>query len=236
MKEIVKEHPLRPIILRFDLTKKAPDFEKEGLEAYYRMHDSTWDTRMKLLQHKDELQQLQWRIDELGAQLLPMEHDLQLLEFAVQLRDVNDTPMPKTTGTFSINYGDFSEKVRAHNKAMIDFYPAIRGAWDWFDAYADFIYEKESWIEEDVYISLHEIYQHYEEVSVDIVALDRDEQEFYGVYAEVQKIQTDYFDYGNEVFDAYGTLHSRATAFYHRAEQVDERAWKDFEKIKPSSD
>ncbi len=235
MKEIVKEHPLRPIILRFDLTKKAPDFEKKGLEAYYRMHDSTWDMRTKLLQHKDELQRLQWRIDELGTLLLPMEHDLQLLEFAVKLRDPNHIPLPKTTGTFSISYSGFADQIRTHNEAIIAFYPELRAAWDWFDAHADFIYENESWIEEDVHILLHEIYQHYEEVSVDIVSLDRDEQEFYGAYAEVQKIQTDYFDYGNEVFKAYKALHSLATAIYHRAERVDERAWKDFEKIKPST-
>src|SRR3546814_10649031 len=80
MKEIVKQHPLRTIILEFDVDKPALDFEIAALDAYYRQHDRTWETKQRLLHHKDALFELEVKITELEYLLLPTEQQLDFLE------------------------------------------------------------------------------------------------------------------------------------------------------------
>ncbi len=219
MKEIVKEHPLRAIILRFDLSKNAPDFETKGLEAYYAMHDSTWQMRTQLSEHHNELIALIDEIAGLEFSLLPIEQELEFMEVVVGVRDPAELPVVE--GRFTINPSEVGDTVEAHSNAMKAFYPKVKAAWDWFDKHADFIYEKESWVAEGLHDLIHPIYSRYEEVSVDIVSLDRDQQEFYGAYAEVEQLQKAYFDCGDHAFEDYDRRLKRANETYRRFEVVD---------------
>lgn len=46
---------------------------------------------------------------------------------------------------------------------------------------------------------IYKVLSRYEEISVDIVSLDRDQQDFFGVLGDIRKIQTDFF-YGLHPF------------------------------------
>lgn len=218
MKTIVKEHPLRAIILNFDLTKEAPEFETKALEAYYLEHDQTWTTKQNLLQHKDALYQLDIAITESEYMLLPIEQQLDFLEMGLQL--VEGVELPIMDKEFSIDVGAFFKEVLAHNKAMDEFYADLLAEWEWFDRWADYIYEHEDWCQPNQRYLIHEVYRRYKEVSVDIVSLDKDQQAFFGAHGEVRDLQKDYFDYGNQVFAMYNRVKDRAEAAYHRSERL----------------
>lgn len=221
MREIVKQHPLRPIILDFDTDKPALDFEAQALSAYYRQHDRTWETKVKLLQHKDALFSLEVRITELEYDLLPLEQQLDFLEAGFQLADQQELPMVE--GSFTIDLGEFSDDVIAHNKDLVGLHNQVVAEQAWFTAWSDLIYEKEDWFDEQDDIGselINEVYQRYEEASVDIVALDRDQQEFFATVAEVSELQTEYFAYAEYIFKLYTELHERAENVYRRAERI----------------
>ena len=119
MKEIVRQHPLRSIILEFDEEKKTLDFEKRVLEAYYRQHDRTWDVKQQLLQHKEALSGLEAKIMELEYMLLPTEQELDFLEASLLTTKTVYAQMSKEEvkldvellklRNYSIDYGGYAE-------------------------------------------------------------------------------------------------------------------------------
>jgi len=220
MKTIVKEHPLRPIVLRFDLKKQAPEFEKEALDAYYAMHDKTWETKQNLLTHKDGLYALDVQITELEYRLLPIEHQVSFLEAGFKL--VDNVELPPVDKDFSIGIADFRMDVNTHLTDMQELYKEVIAEWRWFDNWADFIYDHEDWCAPGGNELIHQVFRRYEEVSVDIVSLDRDQQEFFGAHGEVRQLQSDYFDYGSQVFELYNQVKERADKMYKRANRVND--------------
>src|SRR3546814_384467 len=192
MKQIVKQHPLRTIILEFDVDKPALDFEIAALDAYYRQHDRTWETKQRLLQHKDALFELEVKITELEYLLLPTEQQLDFLEAGFQLTDQKELPFIEEE--FTIDVGDFNKGVVYHNRELVELHGLVVAEQEWFNEWADFIYENEDWFDEQDDEGdglIHQVFRHYEEVSVDIVSLDRDQQEFFGAVGEVTELQTE---------------------------------------------
>src|SRR5690606_20512604 len=147
MKEIVKQHPLRAIILEFDVGKPTLDFETRALDAYYRQHDRTWETKLKLLQHKDALFSLEVRITELEYSLLPIEQQLDFLEAGFQLTDQRELPVVEEQ--FTIDVGEFNNDVITHNKELVELHGLVVAEHQWYNAWADFIYENEDWFDEE---------------------------------------------------------------------------------------
>lgn len=226
MKTIIKEHPLRTIILDFDLDKEAPDFETKALEAYYLEHDQTWEVKQNLLEHKDKLYELDIGITELEYMLLPIEQQLDFLETGLQL--VEGIELPPVDGEISIDVGAFFQEVLAHNKAMDELHAELYTEWKWYDDWADFIYEHEHWCQPDQKDLIYEVFRRYEEVSVDIVSLDRDQQEYFRAHGIVRDLQDDYFEYAEQVFGMYERVKDRAEAAYRRAERLNAHIDKEF--------
>lgn len=226
MKEIIKDHPLRPIILRFDTSRSTPEFEQKGLEAYYRLHDETWELKSKLLKQEAQLKDILSLVDELTLGLYAMEQDLDFLEAALEIGEEHVLPMVE--GTFTIDYTKLREALNGHVDNMEILYPKIKAAWDWYQQHADIVYEYETTVDFGRDDLIHALYSRYEEVSVDIVSLDRDQQEFYGAYAEVDQLQSDYFDHAEQVLDMYDALHELTDGIYRRVEIVDEEMEKRF--------
>lgn len=220
MKEIIKDHPLRPIILRFDTSRSMPEFERKGLEAYYSLHDETWELKSKLLKQEAQLKDILSLVDELTLGLYAMEQDLDFLEAALEIGEEHFLPMVE--GTFTIDYTKLHEALNGHVDNMEKLYPKIKAAWDWYQQHADFVYEYETAVDFGHDELIHALYSRYEEVSVDIVSLDRDQQEFFGAYAEVDRLQSDYFDHAEQVLDMYDALHELTDGIYRRVEIVDE--------------
>lgn len=222
MKEIVKEHPLRPIILRFDMGKPQLDFEKKGLETHYLMHDLTWDISQKLKEHNQALEEIDFEIAELEYLLLPIEQDLDILEVFLKIKDPSVLPFDKhDEGTeISIDLENFYKEVIYHNQRVQDLHDDISKEYQWFNAHFEMIYEKESWIDENLWNDIHLIYKNYLEAQVDIVSLDRDQEEFKTVLAEVNDLQDSYHEYGEVIFNSFNALQTRSEECYKRAEIV----------------
>lgn len=220
MKTIIRDHPLRTIILDFDLDKKAPDFETKALAAYYDMHDKTWETKQKLFEHKDKLFELDIQLTESEYMLLPIEQQLDFLEVGLQL--VEGVELPPFDEDFSIDVGDFIREVISHHQGMIDLHEDLVMEWKWFDDWAQFIYDHEDWCMPGQDELIHEVFRRYEEVSVDIVTLDNDQQDFFGALGGVRQLQNDYFDYGDQIFGMYDRIKERAEKAYKRAERLQE--------------
>lgn len=218
MKEIVKEHPLRPIILRFDLKKKPLDFEQKALEAYYRMHDKSWAAKQNLQQHRDALRAIEARATELELDLATIERHLAFIEVTFKLTD--NTKLPEVHESFSLDIVDFYEEVENHNKALIELHRRVIAESDWFDEWLEQVYEREDWFDaqdDEGSDLIHRVFRHYDDVSVDIISLDRDQQEFFGVLGEIRKLQENYFDYGESVIEYYNRLHFASEDAYQRA-------------------
>lgn len=221
MKEIVKEHPLRPIILLFDLKKKALDVEVKALEAYYRMHDRSWETKQSLLRHKEALSEIDLKTSELEYRLLPIQQQLDFLEAAFKLAD--NVELPDMGERFTIDIVDFYTMVDSHNEDLRALHKQITTEMQWFNDWADYIYENEDWFDEQDDEGdklIHQVFRHYNDVSVDIISLDRDQQDFFGVLAEIRKLQQEYFDYGGVVFEQYTRVHHESEEVYQRAVRV----------------
>lgn len=222
MKEIVKIHPFRPIILRFDFNKPQLEFEKKGLEAHYHMHDVTWDMAQQLRAHYQALEDIDVQITELEYLLLPIEQDLDILEVFLQIQDPSVLPFDdKDNGRkLTIDIPDLYESIRLHNQRLHDLHADVIREYEWFHAHFDMIYEKESWIEESLWDDIHLIYRNYLQAQVDIVTLDRDQEEFRDALGEVFDFQDTYMEYGDTIFGAYNQLQERAEQCYDRSEVV----------------
>lgn len=230
MKEIVKEHPLRPIILQFDLKKKALDFEVKALEAYYRMHDRSWETKQNLLRHKDAFMEIDMKTIELEYRLAPIKQQLDFLEAAFKL--VNNVDLPDMGERFSIDIVDFYTAVDSHNEDLRALHQQITAELQWFNDWADYIYDNEDdWFDEQDSEGdklIHKVFKHYDDVSVDIISLDRDQQEFFGVIGDIRKLQREYFEYGEEVSEQYTRVHHESEEVYQRALRVKQYVDKHF--------
>ena len=93
----------------------------------------------------------------------------------------------------------------------------------WFNDWADYIYQNEDWFDEQDDKGdklIHQVFKHYDEVSVDIISLDRDQQEFFGVIGHIRKLQQEYFEYGEEVSEQYARVQHESEAVYQRALRV----------------
>src|SRR3546814_1511067 len=75
----------------------------------YRQHDRTWETKQRLLHHKDALFELEVKITELEYLLLPTEQQLDFLEAGFQLTDQKELPFIEEE--FTIDVGDFNKGV-----------------------------------------------------------------------------------------------------------------------------
>lgn len=225
MKEIVRKHPLRPIVLRFDLKKPQPDFEKKGLDAHYHMHDLTWDMLQALQEQYRILEEIDYEIAELEYLLLPIEQDLDILEVFLKIKDPSVLPFDRHDDGIevSIDIADFYQGVIYHNQRMQDLYNDVSAAYQWFNTHFEMIYEKESWIDEQLWNDIHQIYSNYLEAQVDIVSLDRDQEEFKEALSEVFKLQDRYNEYGQVLFESFNTLQARSKECYQRAEIVNKR-------------
>lgn len=224
MKEIVKEHPLRPIILRFDISKPQPEFEKKGLESHYLMHDLTWKMSQNLKVHYQAMQEIDQKISELEYLLLPIEQDLDILEVFLKIKDPSVLPFDEKDGEvdISIDLQTFYQGVHDHNQGLNELHELVTLEYDWFKEHFDMIYDHESWIDDSLWDDVHQIYSNYLDAQVDIVTLDRDQDEFREALSEVFDYQDMYGEYAETVFEAYSTLNARADKNYRRTEVVNE--------------
>ncbi|MBD1432714.1 hypothetical protein H8B06_07760 [Sphingobacterium sp. DN00404] len=224
MKEIVTEHPLRTIILRFDLKKTQLKTEKRGLDAHYHMHDLTWTMQQQLHAHYQTLEEIEIQVNELKYYLLPIEQDLDMLEVFLGIKDPSVLPFDEKDDNteIDIDLDAFYKDVSYHNQRIQDLHDEVSKEYNWYKQHFDMMYEKESWIDDSLWDDVHQIYLIYTEVQVDIVTLDRDQEEFREILSEVFDYQEIYREYAETLFQTYNELQKRSEENYRRTEIVNQ--------------
>lgn len=225
MKEIVKEHPLRPITLQFDFEKPLLDFEKKGLASHYLMHDITWNVWQQLQEHQKALETLGEEINNLEFLLLPIEQDMDIIEVFLGIKPPSVLPFDKQNDEFelSIDIQELYASIAAHSERMKNLYDPIIAEYNWFHAHFDQFIDKDSWIDDSHWDATDAIYTNYLQAQVDLVSFDQDLEEFKGILSEVLDFEDRFMDYGDHIFEAYNTLHERSDDSYRRAELVSQK-------------
>lgn len=224
MKTIIKEHPLKNIILDFDESKVAPDYEKEALELYYEAHDVVQVLKEKCQVMEADLKTADLKISDLYAEGLLLEQELDIIEDGLGLKAEED--MTPIEVEMTIDITSLIEKVSLHNQVMQDFYDLIDSITTRHNAFLDMLETDEFGGEYPVplkYLDLFgDIYPRYEELCVDIVTLDEDEDKFRGAFGKVCDLYDNNLDFTTEVIDNYYRLYYFTDDLYRRTERVND--------------
>jgi len=221
MKHVTKQHPLKPISLSFHESKQPPPFEVAALKRYKKAHDETWKRRMGYETQKGQLMLLSSEITELSYEIFDLGERLEVFEEALGIGEPTDPPAWDRDSDFDLNA--FFERIVQHNGAVQQLHRQIVAAATQYNKTVASLYDDDYMIDPMYFDILHELYQRYEEVEVDIVSLDKDHQDFLGAYGEVDKLREEYMQKGQHVFEAYEQLIDDSENVYGRADAVQDR-------------
>lgn len=221
MKKIIKEHPLRPIVLSFDLSKKALPFEITALEAYYRSHDLTYETLQNLQEHQDELFLLDAKFTDLQSDIY--RTGLQVEEMRGTLAKKGEVSVHSSSEATAVKrlFQKLELELRLIEKKLNAVAQHFVKEMQWYTTWCDYIYDNESWLTDSSPGLLLDIYTQYNDVSVDIISLDRDQEEFHKTYGRVYDLHLTYQEYGKQV--AF-TFNSTRDDFEKLANQLESTA------------
>ncbi|NGM61205.1 hypothetical protein G5B30_04645 [Sphingobacterium sp. SGG-5] len=220
LKTIVKEHPLKDIVLEFDQDITPPSYEQEALQHYYNAHDKTWAMKERAEAMMKRLEEAKNTVEDLNLRRLGMEQELEILEDWLGVAQMEDIPYFDESITIDIN--GFFEVSLKHNDELQALYEVVNDLTTAYNKDIDNLYEDDYLIDPMYFDVLDDVYKHYEEVSVHIVSLDDDHQAFLGEYGTVSKSFFQYLDLGEEVFERYRVLVEVTQRVYDRVGIVDQ--------------
>lgn len=220
MKTIVRPHNLKDIVLVFDESKPQPDFEKEALELYYEAHDVVYDLKLRLDKFAADATNAHDQVADLYMEALALEQSLDIVEDSLGLSD--GANIPEIATDFSINVTDLFQELEVHNRTMQNLHTLIE------DLSSQYDYEiglmdpedeyQENWpIHSRYYDMFYPVFPRYEELSVDIVSVDDDQQDFLRAAGEIIDAYQVNLDFAEEVFESYNNLYALVDPIYQRA-------------------
>ena len=218
MKNVAKEHPLKPICLSYREGFQAAAFEVEALKKYKKAHDETWKRRITYVTEKDRLMLLKSELAELSYELFDLGEQLSVFEEALGITVLNEIDRIKIGSDYDVNR--LFDRVEQHNRSLQRLHKAMKKAAARYNKAVANLYEDNYMIDPMYFDILHELFQRHEEVKVDIVSLDQDHQAFLEAYHEVKKLREAYMLYGNQVFSSYEQLLEDAEDLYMRTNAV----------------
>src|SRR5690606_17130924 len=169
LKTIVKEHPLKNIVLDFDLDIAPPPFEQEALRYYYEAHDKTWAMKEHAIAMKKRLEEAKNTVEDLDLRRLGIEQELEILEDWLGVAQMEDIPYFDESITIDIN--GFFETCLKHNDELQLLYEVVDALTKTYNKDIDNLYEDDYLIDPMHFEVLDNVYQRYEEVSVHTVSL-----------------------------------------------------------------
>ena len=219
LETVATPHPFRTIVLDYNREIAPQDFEKETLADYFYMHDKVWQLKTMREQLESLLDDATVQIDTLRAEIYPIEQEIDLLELVTGLRE--DNPVPGFDGSMSIQIDHFKIATHQHNEDLMVLYELIDRHTEEHNAFLDEFNPFEEWFEAFAEGPMHELYQRYEELSVDIVSVDVDHQSFLEAWSPIIYAEREYFDRAQRTFEAYVELVELSNALYRKAERLD---------------
>lgn len=205
LKEIITQHPLRTIILEFDESKTAPEFEVRALKIYHEAHDRTWAhwERLRIAREKAPILLLGIeRAEELYEQTKEkLEH--------LQIMSPENPERPRITKQLKMYVEELDQYLDA-------FVPDLIKEANGFYEYHDYSREEEKWWSEVADRQLRDIFKDYEHCSVDIVSLDRDLDDLKGFFGHIRRREGKYYETMNGLIDSYDALNEKIDGLYER--------------------
>lgn len=223
MNMILKEHPLRTIILEFDEDKVAPVFETKALETYYEMHDRTWLWVERLRIAREMIPALEFRVEQAEEQY---EEARQKLEHLLVMIPENPE-RPRVTMQLKMI-------TEALNSFLCDFVPdLIDQAADFYD-YDTFTVEEDAWLSDVAFKQFSAIFEDYKSCKVDMVSFDRDLDDFKGILGHIRKREGKYYEMMNALIDTYDELNNKIDALHDRISEYDDNLLEFFARKRPT--
>lgn len=223
MKTIVKTHPLKDIILEFDESKEQLDIETKALSRYDEAHDEVWKMKQRLDYLAKGLTEVMQEVSDRQVELLAMEQSLDFVEDSLGLSDGKN--LPELEDEITIDVTALFQDMEQHSADLNALYAQVDDLTKRYnyevDLYVPSEDYEENWpIHSSFFGLFDEVYERYEEVSLNIVTLDDDEQEFLGVYGELYDAYHENLEFAVQVFDAYAALVERVNPLYDRASRA----------------
>lgn len=176
MEKTITHHPLRTIELLYHRDRPQPEWEKETLAKYIRVHDEIWRLKTVREEYEHRLDKAIARMNDFFPTLSPYQQRLHLLEAVAGIMEsVHARPLDNS-GVFRIDMDDFRANRDRINRDVAELGREIARCEEEYTAFIKAFEEFDTWFETFAEGQLHEIYQRYDEVSVDTVSLDRDHQ------------------------------------------------------------
>ena len=221
MKTVIKNHPLKDIILEFDETKEPLPIETEALELYYEAHDVVYAVKQSADLMRLDLVRGEAQVEGLYIEALLLLQELEIIEDSL---NIANGATVEIHGEMTIEVTDFFKSVEAHNQEMQDIHGLIDNLSVRHNENLDLVFQEGH----DDYFPVHEkyfslfdkVYPRYEELSINIVTLDEDEDLFKGVYGKVDDVFQDNFDRGSALFERYNQLFELTKDLYQRTERA----------------
>ena len=223
MKTIVREHPLKDIILEFDESKEQPDFEKEALSIYYEAHDELYALKKRLDVLASGLFRANDSIADLYMEGLTLEQSLDIVEDALGLSDGND--IPEITAEITIDVTALFKDIEQHNQSFQQLYELIEDLTQRYNFEMELMdpadeYQEDWPIHRRYFEMFDKVFPRYEELSVNIVSVDDDQQAFLEAYQEISETYMSNLDFAEEVFESYRMLYEFVEPMYERTSKA----------------
>ena len=223
MKTIVRSHPLKDIILEFDESKEQPLFEKEALEIYDEAHDVVWDLKQRLDWLTQALYEANEEVSKRYEELFSFENNLVFVEDSLGL--YKGPILPDLHANLTIDVTGLFKDIKNHSAALQELYELIDELTLRYNQEIERIDPDDEWQEHwpvhGRYFGLfRQLYARYEELSVNIVSLDDDEQNFLEIYGNLFDHYREQLDFAEEVFEWYRRLVELADPLYKRTSEA----------------
>ena len=198
-KKIIR-HPLRTIELLYHSDRSQPDWEKETLAQYVHVHDEVW--RLKSMREESErrLNKAIAHREEIFYALLKFRQRLRLLEAVTGIIDsVHARPLDNS-GVFRIDMNEMRANRKFLSNETDNFIREMASCKEEYNTFKAEFDKFDKWFEAFSSGPLLEIYQRYDEVSVDTVSLDNDHQNLLQLW---QPITWDEYAYKDKALSAF---------------------------------
>lgn len=208
LKEIITQHPLRTIILEFDESKTAPEFESRALKTYYELHDRTWAKMERIRTAREKIPMLILGIERAEDMYEQTKQKLEHLQVMIP----KNPERPRITKQLKMYLEELDEYLDA-------FVPDLIKEINDFYEYHDYAREEEKWWIEIANKQLREIFKDYESCSVGLVSIDRDLDDLKGSFGHIRRREGKYYEDMNALIDRYDALNEKLDGLYDRIDE-----------------
>ncbi|WP_437921626.1 hypothetical protein [Sphingobacterium sp. LRF_L2] len=208
--DITIQHPLRTILLRVNTTVTAPAYEKEALACYEELHDKTHQLQQEVKNARTTASDFVFQLEEIDEFYRQARDKFKHLE--VMLPTNPDKPI------VTIQLQTALQRIE---EALNEFVPDLADSAMAFYAYDDRTAEFETWMNEVAFAKFDHVFANYKECAVELVAFDRDLDDFKGSLSFFKRQEEEYYKTMNIYIEQYTDLNLDIDKLFKQVENFD---------------